>query len=103
MEDKKEKLAKEAYVMFHPLRRKIVKLLAKGEPMYVAKIAKELGITDKAKLIGFHLAALGEHKLVEGSYGIRHGPPTDESGRPVIVNYYKLTAKAEEIIKTFNL
>jgi predicted ArsR family transcriptional regulator len=77
--------------------------LEKGEPIYISKIASALKMPEKSKLVAFHLSVLAEHGLVESNYEVRHGPPEDEKGRPIIVSYYKLTKKAKEVIEAFNL
>jgi predicted transcriptional regulator len=91
------------YVMTHPLRRKIVQLLARNDSLYIAKIATGLNMSEKVKLVAFHLAVLGEHGLVKGKYDIRHGPETDPEGRPIIVNYYSLTDKARKLMADHKL
>ena len=91
------------YIMSHPLRRKIVNILKRQGESYAAKIARDLDMKGKEKLINFHLNVLAEHGLVESHYGLRGGPAVDEKGHPVIVNYYRLTDKARNIIKAHNL
>jgi len=99
----KEKLVDKAYVMTHPLRFRIVRALYEKGEMYVAEIARAIGMKDKAKLVAFHLNVLAEHGLVESRYGLRKSSAVDEKGRPVVVNYFRLTDDAKRIIKMFNL
>lgn len=104
MSIRKEKYLDSAYVMLHPIRYRITKLLKESsKPLYVAQIAKKLGMSDKRKLISFHLSVLSEHGLVKSKYNVRGGPSTDTEGHPIVVNYYHLTKKAKDTISTFNL
>lgn len=99
---RKEKLVKFAHVMMHPLRYQIVrKLKGAKKPLYIAQIAKDLGVN--RKLISFHLSTLLQNGLVEGEYRLSRELASGKSGKPVVVNYYKLTKKAERIISLFNL
>ena len=94
-----EVIEKMRYIMAHPVRYRIVKLLkeAGDEGLYVNKIAKILGID--RKLVSYHMLVLLRNDIVVGRYGVRGGPPTDEKGRPVVVAYHKLTQRAKEALK----
>jgi len=101
-----EETARKAYILMHPLRYRIAKLLESAENgrMYVAQIARELGDVEKyRKLVSHHLLIMDQYGLVKSEYGPRGGPPTDESGRPVYVNYFMLTAEAKKILLKINL
>jgi len=101
---RKEDYLGAAYVMLHPIRYRIVKLLEKSKkPLYIAQIAKELKMKKQRKLVSFHLSVLRDHVLAKSKYGVRRGPPTDPEGRPIIVSYYSLTKKAKDTISLFNL
>lgn len=91
----------------HPLRNRIAKLLAKAKEgiMYVNQIARELDDDPEKyrRLVSHHMLVLAQHGLVESEYGPRGGPPTDGSGRPVYVNYFKLTPEALGILEKIDL
>ena len=103
LESREETHLDDLHIMTHPIRRKIVQALDDQGPMYIARIAKTLNMKHREKLIAFHLSVLSAQHLVEGHYDKLQGPPIDESGRPIIVNYYELTKRAKEIISTHNL
>jgi len=83
-----------AYVLMHPLRRRIVESLQKEE-MYTAKIARELGMADKERLIGFHLSIMAEGGFVDGEFRLAN-PVT---ATPKAVKYYHLTEKARATLR----
>ena len=87
------------YIMAHPMRYRIIKLLMNTEPMYVTKIAKKLKIG--RKLVSYHLLTLLQHGIVTGKYDLRGGPPADKQGRPIVVRYYSLTEEARRILSRF--
>lgn len=98
-----EKVARMAYIIMHPVRYRIARMLMK-KPMYVAEIAREFGDVQKyRKLITHHLLLMSKYGLVKSRYAPKNGPPFDERGRPVIVNYFSLTKEAKEILKKINL
>jgi len=100
--------AQKAYILMHPLRFRIVKLLMGDEDgkMYVNEIARELGdgnVEKYRRLVSHHLLVLDQYGLVNSEYGPRGGPSTDASGRPVYVNYFALTPEAVEVLEKINL
>lgn len=90
------KSAKLRYIMMHPIRHEIVKLIKKQGKSYASQLAKELNLD--RKLVSYHLLTLMQHKIIVGDYAVRGGPPTDEEGRPIIVKYYELTEEAKKIL-----
>lgn len=90
-----EKEAEGLYVLMHPIRQKIVRLLEQSvEPLYIEEIAKRLG--DDRRKVSFHLATLAEHGFVEGEYRIIT-PPTQNPGRGRGAKFYRLTLKGKKM------
>ena len=82
------------YLMLHPVRRRIVDVMrSKNSPVYIARVADELGIGPK--LASFHMAMLLQYKLVEGKWGTAK---TGKGGERA-VKYYSLTEKAREAMR----
>lgn len=84
----------EDYILFHPIRRKIIDLLQTGES-YIKKIARELDMADKDRLIGFHLKVLEKHGFVTGRYDLENPTPI-----PTIVRFYSLAPKTNETLRS---
>lgn len=98
-----EEIAKKAYILMHPLRHRIAKLIAKAEngKMYVNQIARELDKDNPEKyrrLVSHHMLVFAQHELVTSEYGPRGGAPKDELRRPVYVSYFELTQEAKDIL-----
>jgi len=94
MEKKNEDPLDLAYLMLHPVRRRIIDIMrSKGSPVYVARVANKLNINPK--VASFHIAMLLRYKLVEGRWG------TAETGKggERAVKYYSLTEKAREAMR----
>lgn len=85
----------DAYILMHPLRRRIVDELMKKEESYTASLAKALDMSEKERLIGFHLTILAQNGFVEGSFKLAN-PVT---ATPKAVKYYHLTNKAFSTLK----
>lgn len=83
-----------AYILMHPLRRRIVDELSKNKEAYTASIAKTLDMSDKERLIGFHMTILAQNGFVEGEFRLAN-PITP----PKVVKYYHLTEKAVSTLK----
>lgn len=101
-----EETARKAYILMHPMRHRISKLLcdAEGGRMYIAQIARSLGNVERyRKLVSHHLLVMDQYGLVKSEHGPRGGPSTDESGRAVYVNYFMLTPEAKEILSKINI
>jgi len=83
-----------AYTLSHPIRASIVKLLRQNEEMYVSKVAKELGISER--LAAFHFSMLSSAGFVTSQYRLANpGSP------PRVVRYYRLTSKVDQTLKDF--
>ena len=78
----------DAYLLMHPLRRRIVEKL-EGGAAYTAKLARDLQMQGKERLIGFHLTILAKNGFVEGQFKLAN-PVTPT---PKAVKYYSLTEK----------
>lgn len=83
-----------AYIISHPVRASIVKLLRENKKMYTSKMAKMLGLSDR--LVAFHLSMLTTGGFVTSTYG-QANPPNP----PRIVRYYELTGKVDEVLDKF--
>jgi len=84
----------DAYMIMHPLRRKIIEELTES-PSYTAKIARDLGMKGKERLLGFHLTILAMHGFIEGEFQLAN-PATST---PKAVKYYTLTDKTTTTLK----
>ena len=83
-----------AYVLLHPIRRKIVEKMMRGNsPIHIAQVAKEFEIDEK--LASFHLASMLQYGLVKGEWGTAIEP----GGERRAVKYYSLTNKTEEVFE----
>jgi predicted ArsR family transcriptional regulator len=91
-----EQLANQLYVLMQPTRRKIVKLLQSGEPMYIDQIAK--AIDEDRRAVSFHLLTLAEHGFVEGDFQLIE-KATKNPGAGRGAKFYHLTSKVDPIIK----
>lgn len=85
------KLVKEAHVLFHPLRFRIVELLAE-KPRHINEISRALK-NEKRRLVTYHLHILEEHGLVDSKYEISDQPKL----RGKALRIYQLTGKVDEI------
>lgn len=87
-------LVKEAHVLFHPLRFRIVELLAE-RPTHINEISRALK-NEKRRLVTYHLHILEEHGLVDSRYEISEQPRL----RGKAVRIYQLTGKVDKIFST---
>lgn len=85
-----------AYVLSHPVRAAVVKLLRKEGEMYTRKIAERLGLSDR--LVAFHLSMLTSAGFVNSDYRI-----TATMSPPRVARYYRLTPKVDETLDKFTL
>jgi len=83
-----------AYVLSHPVRASIIKMLREKGKMYTSKMARELGLSER--LVAFHLSMLSTGEFVTSTYG-KANPPNP----PRIVRYYELTKKVDEVLNKF--
>ncbi|RZN38054.1 MAG: ArsR family transcriptional regulator [Methanophagales archaeon ANME-1-THS] len=86
-----DRLVEEAHVLLHPIRFRIVELLAET-PMYVNEIAKAMG--EERRLVSYYLLTLEEYGFVSSKYEILERPKL----RGKAVRKYWKTGKVEEVI-----
>jgi DNA-binding transcriptional ArsR family regulator len=84
-------LLREAHALFHPLRFRIVELLA-GKAMHINEIAKALG--EERRLVSYHLLTLEEYGFVLSAYEI----PEDPKLRGKALRKYWVNGKREHVI-----
>ena len=87
-----DKLVKDAHVLLHPIRFRIVELLAE-KPMHINAISKALE-EKKKRLVSYHLHILEEHGLVSSRYEISEQPKS--KGKALKI--YWLTDKVDEVL-----
>ncbi len=83
-----------AYILSHPVRAAIIRLLRREEEMYTTKIAGILGLSDR--LTAFHLSMLTSAGFVDSEYRL-----TNPGNPPRIARYYRLTPKVDETLRAF--
>ncbi|MGC9445075.1 MAG: ArsR/SmtB family transcription factor [Candidatus Methanospirareceae archaeon] len=86
-----ETLVKDAHVLVHPIRFRIVELLVK-KPMHVSEISKTLG--EERRLIAYHLDTLEEYGFVNSKHEISEDPKS--KGKALRV--YWTTDKVKDVI-----
>lgn len=86
-----EDLVKEAHVLLHPIRFKIVELLVE-KPMHINAISKALG--EERRLVSYHLLALEETGFVKSKYEISENPKSKGKA----IRKYWVTEKVENVI-----
>ena len=84
-----------AYVLSHPIRTAIIKILREKGEAYPAQIAKELGLSER--LVTFHLSVLSSAELVKSRYGLTNPVKSP----PRAVRYYRATSKVDEAVDEF--
>ncbi len=87
-----EELVKEAHVLLHPIRFRIVELL-ENQPMHINAISKALE-EEKKKLVSYHLGILEDHGFVNSRYEISEQPKS----RGKALKKYWVTDKVGEVI-----
>lgn len=80
-----------AYVLSHPVRTAIVRLLKEKGDMYTSKIAAELGLSDR--LAAFHLSMLASAGFVTSEYRL-----TNPGNPPRVARYFRVTPKVKEAL-----
>ncbi len=83
-----------AYVLSHPVRAAIVRLLRKQGEVYTSKIAEALGISER--LAAFHLSMLTTAGFVDSEYRL-----TNPGNPPRVARYYRLTPDVDKTIAKF--
>jgi predicted transcriptional regulator len=86
-----DKLVKEAHVILHPIRFRIVELLTE-KPMHVSEISTTLG--EERRLISYHLDTLEEYGFVTSKHEISKHPKS--KGKALRI--YWTTDKVREVI-----
>ncbi|MBE0516549.1 MAG: winged helix-turn-helix transcriptional regulator [Methanophagales archaeon] len=86
-----DKLVKEAHVLLHPIRFRIVELLAE-KSMHINEISKAMG--EERRIVSYHLQTLEEYGFVNSKYEISENPKS--KGRAL--RKYWVTGKVEEVI-----
>ena len=86
-----DRLVEEAHVLLHPIRFRIVELLAE-KPMYINEIAKAMG--EERRLVSSHLLTLEEYGFVSSKYEILEHPKS----RGKAVRKYWVNGKIEDVI-----
>jgi DNA-binding transcriptional ArsR family regulator len=86
-----EELVKDAHVLLHPVRFRIVELLME-KPMHINEISKAMG--EERRLVSYHLLTLEEHGFVDSRYEISEQPKSKGKA----IRKYWVTDKVEEVI-----
>jgi predicted transcriptional regulator len=86
-----DRLVAEAHVLLHPIRFRIVELLAE-KPMHISEISKVLG--DDRRLVSYHLLTLEEYGFVSSKYEISDHPKS----RGKAIRKYWVNGKVEGVI-----
>jgi len=89
-EPRDAKLLEDAHILMHPLRYRIVELLAE-KPMHINALASALGM--ERRLVSYHLLKLEEHGFVTSEYEL--GFVIRQKGKAFRV--YTVTAKVAEV------
>ncbi|RZN33353.1 MAG: ArsR family transcriptional regulator [Methanophagales archaeon ANME-1-THS] len=85
------KLVEEAHVLLHPIRFRIVKLLAE-RPMHINEIAKAM--EEERRLVSYHLLTLEQYGFVSSKYEISEHPKS----RGKAIRKYWVNGKMEDVI-----
>ncbi len=83
-------LLKEVHVLLHPMRYKIVELLAE-KPMHINEMSKVLG--EERRLVSYHLLTLEEYGFLNSNYEISEQPKSKGKA----IRKYRVTGKVEEV------
>ncbi len=86
-----EELVKDAHVLLHPVRFRIVELLME-KSMHINEISKAMG--EERRLVSYHLLTLEEHRFVESRYEISEQPKSKGKA----IRKYWVTDKVEAVI-----
>jgi len=91
MKNVDSKLVEEAHVLLHPIRFRIVELLAE-KPMHINEIAKAMG--EERRFVSYHLLSLEEYGFVSSKYEISEHPKS----RGKAIRRYWVNDKVEDVI-----
>ena len=86
-----EELVKEAHVLLHPVRYRLMELLAE-QPMHINALSSALGM--ERRLVTYHLTALEDQGFVTSKYEISEQPKL--KGRAIRV--YTVTDKVARVL-----
>jgi len=89
-----DELIKEIHVLLHPIRFRIVELLA-DKQMHINEISNALG--EERRLVSYHLLTLEEHGFLDSKYEISELPKSKGKA----IRKYRITNKVEEVISEF--
>jgi DNA-binding transcriptional ArsR family regulator len=84
-------LVKEAHVLLHPIRFRIVEMLVK-EPLHINAISKAMG--EERRLVSYHLMSLEEAGFVDSKYEISEQPKSKGKA----IRKYWVTDKVDDVI-----
>ncbi|MHC1636055.1 MAG: ArsR/SmtB family transcription factor [Candidatus Methanospirareceae archaeon] len=84
-------LLKNAHLLLHPIRYKIIELLNK-KPMHINEISNALG--EERRLVSYHLLTLEEYGFLKSNYEISEYPRSKGKA----LKKYRLTEKVEEVL-----
>jgi DNA-binding transcriptional ArsR family regulator len=91
MMEVEDTLVKEAHVLLHPIRFRIVELLIK-EPLHINAISKAMG--EERRLVSYHLMSLEEAGFVDSKYEISEAPKSKGKA----IRKYWVTDKVDDVI-----
>lgn len=86
-----DQLVKEAHVLLHPIRFRIVELLVEN-PMHINAISIAMG--EERRLVSYHLQTLEEYGFVNSRYEISELP----KAKGKAIRKYWVTDKVENVI-----
>ena len=84
-------LVKDAHVLLHPIRFRIVELLAE-KPLHINGISKAMG--EERRLVSYHLLTLEEYGFVSSKYEISEQPKSKGKA----IRKYWVTDKVDQVI-----
>ncbi len=84
-------IVKDAHVLLHPIRFRIVELLAEN-PMHINGISKAMG--EERRLVSYHLLTLEEYGFVGSKYEISEQPKSKGKA----IRKYWVTDKVKTVI-----
>ncbi len=90
-------LVKEAHVLLHPIRFRIVELLTE-KPLHINAISKAM--SEERRLVSYHLDTLEEHGFLASKYEISEQPKSKGKAIRIYWTTDKVKAVINEIKKT---
>ncbi len=84
-------IVKDAHVLLHPIRFRIVELLA-DNPLHINGISKAMG--EERRLVSYHLLTLEEYGFVDSRYEISEQPKSKGKA----IRKYWVTDKVNTVI-----